>query len=113
MRISIAVYGSTHSSESPRSALAFARAAIAKGHVIHRVFFYGDGVEIAGASVDSLANDWQEFASDSDTELAVCVAAAQRRGIQQGSSASSFSFVGLGQLAEAAIASDRVIVFPA
>lgn len=121
MIFSIAVSGSPQATEAPRSALAFARAAAARGHSIHRVFFYGDGVAIASSiganNKDTLARDWLSFAEASQTELAVCVAAAERRGIAPADSAeegaAAFNFVGLGQLAEAAIVSDRVLTFPA
>ncbi len=65
----------------------FARAVLANGHAIHRVFFYHAGVNLANAltvapqdEIDA-GRDWAAFATDHGIELAVCVAAALRRGV--------------------------------
>ncbi len=130
MNISIAVHGDPATSESPSLALRFARAAIAKGHTVHRVFFYHAGVAIANAlSVQpqgetDVAADWAAFAREHDVELAVCIAAALRRGVLSDDDARRyergrsnvkppFQIVGLGQLVEAAIASERFVTFTA
>ena len=128
MKIAIAVHGDATNSEAPHSALRFARAAVAAGHEIHRVFFYHAGVNLANALVvtpqgepDS-GNEWASFANDNHVELGVCVAAALRRGVLNDAesqryerSASNlrppFEIVGLGQLIEAAIEADRFVTF--
>ena len=45
----IAVHGAPYGSQAADSALRFARAALAAGHRIERVFFYHDGVYTASA----------------------------------------------------------------
>lgn len=130
MNIAIVVHGDGTSSESPHTALRFARAAVAKGHKIHRVFFYHAGVNLANVLAvqpqDELdiADEWASFANLNGIELAVCVAAALRRGVlgQQdaerygrptASVKAPFEIVGLGQMIEAAIEADRFITFAA
>ncbi|MGI9326032.1 MAG: sulfurtransferase complex subunit TusD [Pseudomonadales bacterium] len=126
----IAVYGTLPDSLAAHSALNFSRAVIAQGHSLYRVFFYHGGANIANALAVSgqdemdLAKQWLEFAAEHQVELAVCVAAAQRRGILSeaeqkryarpaSSALAGFSIVGLGQLLDAAIVSDHLITFPA
>jgi len=130
MNISIAIHGDAAASESPSLALRFARAAVAKGHRIHRVFFYHAGVALANSLVvqpqgeRDIAEEWAAFARDHDVELAVCIAAALRRGVLSDDDAARyerggsnvkppFRIVGLGQWVDAVVASDRVVTFPA
>ena len=130
MNISIAVHGDVANSESPSLALRFARAAVAKGHRIHRVFFYHAGVAVGNAWVvqpqgeTDVAAQWAEFAERHDVELAVCIAAGLRRGVlseedaerygRAGSNVKSpFRVVGLGQWVDAIAESDRVVTFTA
>ncbi len=128
MNFAIAIHGDAATSESPRLALRFARAAVAKGHGIHRVFFYHAGVNLANAlivqpqgEVDTAA-EWAAFANEHGIELAVCVAAALRRGVMGSDDAvryeraaanvnPPYQIVGLGQMVEAAIAADRFVTF--
>ena len=128
MNIAIAIHGDAATSESPRLALRFARAAVAKGHGIHRVFFYHAGVNLANSlvvqpqgEVDTAA-EWAAFADENGIELAVCVAAALRRGVLGSEDAARyerpvanvkppFQIVGLGQMVEAAIVADRFVTF--
>ncbi len=110
------------------TAYQFAKAALEKGHEIFRVFFYGDGVNngtrLAVPPQDdrNLQKGWSELANKHRLDLVVCVAAAQRRGIlDQGEArrhgknadniAPGFRISGLGQLVEAGIAADRLVVF--
>ncbi len=128
MIYAIAVHGDAANSDAPRIALRFARAALAKGHRIHRVFLYHAGVNLANALIVSpqgepdIAADWARFATENDVELAVCVAAALRRGVLSQIDADRYErvaanvkmpyqIVGLGQLIEAAIEADRFITF--
>jgi tRNA 2-thiouridine synthesizing protein D len=93
-----------------------------------RIFFYHDGVN-NGTNLTTppqddrhIVNRWSELAKQHDLDLVVCVAAAQRRGIvdegemqRNGKSAQNiadgFRISGLGQLIEAGIQSDRLVVF--
>jgi tRNA 2-thiouridine synthesizing protein D len=65
---------------------------------------------------------WSELAEKHNLDLVVCIAAAQRRGLldedeakRQGKDANNiapgFRISGLGQLIEAGIQSDRLVVF--
>jgi tRNA 2-thiouridine synthesizing protein D len=130
MNISIAVHGDPANSEAPSLALRFARAAVAKGHRIHRVFFYHAAVALANSMVvqpqgeADVADEWAEFGREHRVELAVCIAAALRRGVLSDEDAehydrvganlkSPFRIVGLGQWVDAIVESDRVVTFPA
>lgn len=122
------VLGAPHSSQSPQSALAFARAAIAAGHRVLRVFFFHDGVHcgstlgIAPADQRPLAEQWGELAQQQQIDLVVCVASALKRGIVNADEASRygktagnldprFELSGLGQWIDACLDADRVITF--
>ena len=65
---------------------------------------------------------WSELAEKYDLDLVICIAAAQRRGIMDADEskrhakgcsnvAPKFRISGLGQLIEAGITSDRLMVF--
>lgn len=125
---SLLVNSGVYGSQSARNAYAFACALIEKGHKLHSVFFYQDGVT-NGSSLVVPANDefdltqaWQTLARKHDVKLETCVAAALRRGVisqqeasqhqrEQSNLAQGFQQVGLGSLAEALITQDRVVQF--
>jgi tRNA 2-thiouridine synthesizing protein D len=130
MIISITVHGRPVSSQSARSALRFAKAAAAGDHELYRVFFYHDAVHLADTNVvtpqdeSALLDEWLAFADEVEIELAVCIAACLKRGIineeererydrAAANAHPSFAVVGLGQLIEAAMVSDRLITFAA
>jgi tRNA 2-thiouridine synthesizing protein D len=92
------------------------------------VFFYHDGVNNSTRLTTPPQDDrnvvsrWAELAEQYDLDMVVCVAAAQRRGVvdegemqRNGKDATNidprFRISGLGQLVEAAIQSDRLVVF--
>lgn len=128
MKFSLVVYGAPHASQSAATALRFARALLAQGHQLYRVFFYGDGVHNGSAlsappqDESDTAGDWQSLQREHQLDLVVCIAAAQRRGLLSESEASrlekpaanlagGFELAGLGQLADATANSDRVVTF--
>jgi len=130
MRISIAVHGAPYSTEAPFTALRFARAALAAGHDIQRVFFYHDGIHTASALTVPPQDEaspvpaWVELAELNGIELAVCIAAALKRGVVDADEQRryelpgynvhpAFAIVGLGQLLEAIGSSDRFVTFAA
>jgi tRNA 2-thiouridine synthesizing protein D len=130
MKLAVVVHGAPASSQAARSALRFVEAALAAGHDIHRVFFYHDAVQTANVLVVAPQDEldvgarWSEIATRHGVELGVCVAAALRRGIVDAGEAERyerpaanlrppFVILGLGQLVEAALESDRVVTFPA
>lgn len=128
MKLSIQVNEGPYNHEATVSALNFTKAALEAGHEIFRVFFYHDGVN-NGTRYTSppqddihITNSWSELADKHGLDLVVCVAAAQRRGIvdegeqeRQGKDgnniAPGFRISGLGQLIEAGIQSERLVVF--
>jgi len=143
MKFAIQINEGPYQHQASDSAYFFTKAALEKGHQVFRVFFYHDGVNngtrLTTPPQDdrNIVNCWAELAEqykiesrtqDEDgndvmqTELVVCVAAAQRRGIvdegeakRNGKDATNihprFRISGLGQLVEAAIQADRLVVF--
>ena len=128
MKISIQVSEGPYNHEASVTAINYVKAAVEAGHEIFRVFFYHDGVNngtnFASPPQDdmNIQKTWSELAAAHDIDLVVCVAAAQRRGIvdqgemeRNGKDAMNimdgFRISGLGQLIEAGIESDRLVVF--
>ena len=128
MKLSVVVNEGPYQHQAADTAYHFTHAALAKGHEIYRVFFYHDGVNngtrLTTPPQDdrNIVNRWSDLAAEHGLDLVVCVAAAQRRGIvdeseqkRQGKDANNiapgFRISGLGQLIEAGIESDRLVVF--
>lgn len=124
----LVVDGPAYGTQTARTALQFARAVIAQGHRLSRIFFYQDGVH-NGSALSAPASDefdlvaaWQQLAAAHQVELQTCVAAALRRGIVSAQEAAQnqlpgnnlavgFEQAGLGGLSEAMLTADRVIQF--
>jgi len=128
VKYGILVTEGPYTHQASDSAYQFAAAALAKGHEIFRVFFYNDGVNngtrlgVPPQDDRNLPDKWSTLAKEYDLDLVVCVAAAQRRGIldadearRHGKDADNiapgFHISGLGQLIEAGIEADRLVVF--
>ena len=128
MKFAIQVNEGPYTHQATDSAYHFAKAAIDNGHEVMRVFFYHDGVNngtrLTTPPQDDrhIVNRWAELAKEHDLDLVLCVAAAQRRGIadegesqRNGKDADNiqegFRISGLGQLIEAGIQADRLLVF--
>lgn len=128
MKFTLVIHSAPYQSASASTALRFARALLAAGHELYRVFFYRDGVYNANALASpprdepSLPQEWQLLAKTHNLDLVVCIAAAVRRGVLDENEAKryektsanlapGFELSGLGQLSEALIVSDRVITF--
>jgi len=128
LKFGIVVNEGPYTHQAADSAYQFAKAAIEKGHEIFRVFFYHDGVNngtrltVPPQDERNIQKNWTELAEQSKIDLVVCIAAAQRRGIldeneaeRQGKDAHNiapgFRISGLGQLIEAGIESDRLVIF--
>ena len=128
MKFSVMVNEGPYTHQAADTAYHFTRAVLAAGHEIFRVFFYHDGVHNGTRMTTPPQDDrhivdrWSELADDHEIDLVVCVAAAQRRGILDKDEAKrngkdgdniapGFRISGLGQLIEAGIEADRLVVF--
>ncbi len=128
MKFAILVNEGPYTHQASDSAYQFAKAALAKGHELFRVFFYHDGVNNASRLTvppqddRHIVNRWSALAQEHGIDLVVCIAAAQRRGMldenemkRQGKDANNiapgFRISGLGQLVEAGIQADRLVTF--
>ncbi len=117
MKIGVLVNEGPYTHQASDSAYQFVQAALAKGHRIYRVFFYHDGVYNATRLTEPpqddrhVVNRWSKLAEEHGVDLVVCVAAALRRGLVEDNLAPGFRISGLGQLVEAGIQADRLVVF--
>ena len=117
MKFGIMISEGPYTHQATDTAYQFVKAALAKGHQIHRVFFYHDGVNNATRLTEppqddrNIVNRWSKLAEEHGIDLVVCVAAGLRRGIKAEILAPGFHISGLGQLIEAGIAADRLVVF--
>lgn len=117
MKIAVLVNEGPYQHQASDSAYLFCQATLARGHEIQRVFFYHDGVNNASRFTEPPQDDrnivvrWTKFADEHKVDLVVCVAAALRRGIVADSLAPGFRISGLGQLIDAGIKADRLVVF--
>ena len=117
MKIAVLVNEGPYQHQASDSAYLFCTAALAKGHELQRVFFYHDGVNNASRFTEPPQDDrnivarWSKLAEERKVDLVVCVAAALRRGIVADSLAPGFRISGLGQLIDAGIKADRLVVF--
>ncbi len=128
MKFGIMVSEGPYTHQASDTAYHFTEAALNNGHEIVRVFFYHDGVN-NGTSLGVPPQDdrnitarWSALAEKHDLDMVLCVAAAQRRGLldedeakRAGKNASNmaegFNISGLGQLIDAGIQADRLLVF--
>jgi len=128
MKFGIMVNEGPYTHQASDSAYNFVAAALEKGHEIYRIFFYHDGVNngtrLTTPPQDdrNIVNRWSALAEKHEIDLVLCVAAAQRRGIADADEAKrngkdadniapGFRISGLGQLLEASIQADRMVVF--
>lgn len=128
MRYGILLLGAPYSRQASHSALRFARALVAKGHILDSVFFYHDGVynaaRLAAPPQDEphLMDGWKALHDEHGVKLDVCIAAALRRGLLDETEASRhgkeghsieapFALTGLGQLVDLGLRCDKLITF--
>ena len=128
MKFSILVNEGPYTHQAADSAYHFTEAALRNGHQVVRVFFYHDGVNngtrlsVPPQDDRNISERWSALAQQYELELILCVAAAQRRGLldeaeaeragKDGNNiADGFQISGLGQLIDAGIQADRLIVF--
>ncbi len=128
MKFAILINEGPYTHQASDSAYHFTEAALRGGHEVVRVFFYHDGVyngtrlSVPPQDDRNISERWTALGQKYDLELILCVAAAQRRGLldedeakragKDGSNmAPGFQISGLGQLIDAGIQADRLIVF--
>lgn len=128
MNIQLNLYQAPWHHVSHQDALAFARASMARGGRIERVFFFMDAVYV-GLTSQSPASDetdlrqaWVDLAAESGCELLLCIAASANRGLLNDTEAERyqspistvaepFQLVGLGQWALGYGEADKVVSF--
>lgn len=128
MKFGILVNEGPYTHQASDSAYHFTEAALRAGHEVVRVFFYHDGVNngtrlsVPPQDDRNISERWSALAQKYEVELILCVAAAQRRGLldedeakragkDSNNMAPGFQISGLGQLIDAGIQADRLIVF--
>ena len=128
MKFALLVTAAPFSQQGSHTALRFARAAVASGHTIERVFFFRDGVHNASQfsvtpqDENNVPLEWQQFCHNETIDAVVCVSAALKRGIVDSREqtrhtltannlAPGMVIAGLGQLVDMLITADRVITF--
>ena len=128
MNFTLIVHSAPHSGQGSHTALAFAKSLLNGGHDLQRVFFYQDGAQnalstrVTPQGESDVLTGWQTLAHDHGFELAVCIAAALRRGVLNheeadryertgANTAEPFVIVGLGQLIDAVVEADQCITF--
>ncbi|HEY4774623.1 MAG TPA: sulfurtransferase complex subunit TusD [Xanthobacteraceae bacterium] len=128
MKFGILVNEGPYTHQASDSAYQFVKAALERGHEIFRVFFYHDGVNngtrlmVPPQDDRNLQQAWSQLAEKHQLDLVVCIAAAQRRGVLDAGEAKrhgkdadniapGFRISGLGQLIEAGMVADRLVVF--
>jgi tRNA 2-thiouridine synthesizing protein D len=112
MRFVLFIQDSPESGAAVASALGFATAAVAAGHILRQVFFHGDGVRCAraGADVDHDLRALLVLARQHDVPLLACSTWLERLGVIAQGSVRPGS---LGQWCDALEDSDRVMSFRA
>jgi tRNA 2-thiouridine synthesizing protein D len=128
VKFAILVNEGPYTHQASDSAYHFTEAALRAGHEVVRVFFYHDGVNngtrlsVPPQDDRNISERWSALAQKHEVELILCVAAAQRRGLldedearragkDSNNMAPGFEISGLGQLIDAGIQADRLIVF--
>ena len=112
MRFSLFIQDSPESGAAVASALGFATAALAGGHVLRQVFFHGDGVRCArgGAEADHDLRALVALARQHDVPMLACATWLERLGVVAGDAVRAGS---LGQWCDALDEVDRVVRFRA
>lgn len=128
LSFAILVSSSVYGGANALTALQFIRSALKAHHQIAGVFFYQDGVTNASCLTCPASDEydthrqWESLAEGDKIPLYLCVSAGLRRGILDSENAvengkvaanvsSPFEIVGLGQMAELLLTSDRVVRF--
>lgn len=125
---SILVTSSPYEGQHAQRAVSFIKSAIAQGHTVDNVFFYGQGVHHANGFMVEVGDEfyplkaWQALKHDHDVTLLLCITAAVKRGIVGDKEAASagvsdtnvadgFEQAGLGEFFTALHNCDKVVQF--
>ncbi|MFE8069792.1 sulfurtransferase complex subunit TusD [Marinobacteraceae bacterium S3BR75-40.1] len=128
MRYAITITGAPYTSQAPQTAFRFCEALLARGHEIHSLFLYGDGVYLASHLQTPPRDEvnwyrrWTELLSQANVPAIVCVASALRRGLVDEREArrheleafnvrAPWQIAGLGTWIEARTEADRALQF--
>jgi tRNA 2-thiouridine synthesizing protein D len=128
MKFGILVNEGPYTHQASDTAYHFTAAALKMGHEIVRVFFYHDGVNngtrlgVPPQDDRNITKRWCALGEEYKLDMVLCVAAAQRRGLLDENEAKraakdtdnmapGFNISGLGQLIDAGIQADRLMVF--
>ena len=128
MKFAVMINEGPYTHQAADSAYRFVEAALRGGHQVVRVFFYHDGVNtgtrlsVPPQDDRNISERWSALGAEHGLDLVLCVAAAQRRGMldedeakragkDSNNIADGFQISGLGQLIDAGIQADRLIVF--
>ncbi len=124
MRYVICVHSPVYGSQGAFLAYQFAETVLAQGHQISQIFFFQAGVSNGNGFVYpandefNLVKAWQKFSQIHQVPLCLCIAASQRRGVvdqstafscEQQNLAEGFILTGLGEFSRALLEADRVI----
>lgn len=125
LRYTLIMTQSPNQLETNLSAQQLAAAILNAGDIIDRVFFYQDACytalasQIPGQGLNPSFEGWVKLHLQYNLDLQVCIANSLRRGLvdieegkryqQTANLHSAFKLAGLGELAEACQASDRII----
>lgn len=128
MIYTLLVLSSPASGHGARHAAQFARAVLARGHTIERVFFLDEGTAAGSDAAvfpqdeDDRLQPWVTLAQEHDVELVLCISSALKHGILDATEAErhdkpaatahpAFIISGLGQLVDAGATADRLVTF--
>ena len=124
----LVITGAPWASQAPQTALEFARALVAAGHRLDRVFLYGDGIHLASALATPPSDEphwprqWAEFLAQHQVPAVACIASALRRGLVNEAEQARyelpasnlrapFEIAGLGEWVEGCLKTDRTVYF--
>jgi tRNA 2-thiouridine synthesizing protein D len=115
MKLGVMVLDGPYQHQAADSALAFLRAAIARGHEIAGVFLFADGVGNAQRFINppgerNIAQRFDELGA-AGAEIVACTACAKFRGLKPDLKVEHVKLSGLGSLAGFLGAADRFVTF--
>ncbi len=128
LTFTLVITGAPYSSQAPQTALSFAQAVVASGHVIDRVFLYGDGIHLASSLTCPPSDEtnwtqaWVDFLTTNQITAVACIASALRRGLLNASEqkryekpaanlSAPFEIAGLGDWVDGVTQSSRTLYF--